>query len=64
MFEDGDGFDVVLGNPPWEVVQPEDLKFFGIHNPDIANLPGATRKSAIAALPKTDPPGSWALVRP
>ena len=56
VFEDGDGFDVVLGNPPWEVVRPEERKFFGIYEPDIANLAGATRKRAIAVLPQDNPP--------
>ena len=56
VFEDGNGFDVVLGNPPWEVVRPEERKFFGIYEPDIANLAGATRKRAIAALPENNPP--------
>ena len=27
VFEAG-GFDVVLGNPPWEQIQPEEVKFF------------------------------------
>ena len=54
VFEGG-GFDVVLGNPPWELVQPEELKFFGVHDPEIAALPGARRKTAINALPQTNP---------
>ena len=54
VFEQG-GFDVVLGNPPWDQVQPEEVKFFGIHAPDIADLPGARRKAAISELPSNDP---------
>jgi hypothetical protein len=27
------GFDVVLGNPPWETMQPESLEFFSRHDP-------------------------------
>lgn len=27
------GFDVVLGNPPWETLQPESLEFFSRHDP-------------------------------
>ena len=32
VFECG-GFDVVLGNPPWERIklQPEEVSFFGTH---------------------------------
>ena len=55
VFENNGGFDVVLGNPPWELVQPEEVKFFGIHDPEIAALAGATRKSVINELPLTNP---------
>ena len=55
VFENNGGFDVVLGNPPWELVQPEEVKFFGIHDPEIAALAGATRKSVINDLPLTNP---------
>ena len=27
------GFDAVIGNPPWETVQPESLEFFSSHDP-------------------------------
>ncbi|WP_209308655.1 Eco57I restriction-modification methylase domain-containing protein [Sphingomonas corticis] len=49
MVERG-GFDVVLGNPPWEVVQLGEEEYFEARAPDIAALKGATRKRAIAAL--------------
>ncbi len=49
------GFDVVLGNPPWEQLQPEEIKFFGIHDPKIAELAGAQRKRAISKLPRNQP---------
>jgi len=44
------GFDVVLGNPPWEVVQLGEEEYFASRAPEIAALKGATRKRAIAAL--------------
>lgn len=44
------GFDVVLGNPPWEVVQLSEEEYFASRVPEIAALKGATRKRAIAAL--------------
>ncbi len=44
------GFDVILGNPPWEVSQFSDKEFFAIHAPSISGLPGAKRKQAIEAL--------------
>ena len=49
------GFDVVLGNRPWEQLQPEEIKFFGVHDRSIAALAGAQRKAAIDRLPKTKP---------
>ena len=44
------GFDVVLGNPPWEVMQLSEEEFFAQHMSDIAGLKGAARKRAIASL--------------
>ncbi len=44
------GFDVVLGNPPWEVIQLSEKEFFAALAPDIAALSGAKRKAAIAEL--------------
>jgi hypothetical protein len=49
------GFDAVLGNPPWEVMQLSDKEYFALGNPEIANLPGAKRKEAIERLAYTDP---------
>ncbi|SIT01985.1 Eco57I restriction-modification methylase domain-containing protein [Paracoccus saliphilus] len=49
------GFDVVLGNPPWEVMQLSDKEYFALRNPEIAELTGAKRKKAIEALAHTDP---------
>ena len=54
VFERG-GFDVVLGNPPWDQVQPEEVKFFDIHEPRIAEMVGARRKAAIDKLSETAP---------
>ncbi len=48
------GFDCVLGNPPWEKVQPEERQFFIVIRPDIALATGAERKKLIAALKQHD----------
>ncbi|MCP4688018.1 MAG: N-6 DNA methylase, partial [Desulfobacterales bacterium] len=48
------GFDVVLGNPPWEKLQTEALQFFATRDPEIARLKGAKRKKAINDLKTTD----------
>jgi len=49
------GFDVVLGNPPWERVKLQELEFFAQRDPDLAKMPGARRKAAIVALRKGNP---------
>ncbi|ADH65163.1 hypothetical protein Mesil_3351 (plasmid) [Allomeiothermus silvanus DSM 9946] len=50
------GFDVVLGNPPWEVVQPEETKFFAGKHEKIAEAStGAERKRLIERLREDDP---------
>jgi hypothetical protein len=54
------GFDVVLGNPPWEKVKLQEQEFFAPRNEAIANAPhAAARKKLIAELPQTDP-AVWA----
>jgi len=56
------GFDVVLGNPPWEVLQLGEEEYFAARSPEIAALPGARRKAAIKALETTNP-ALWASYR-
>jgi hypothetical protein len=41
------GFDVVLGNPPWEVLEPKEEEFFREKDPEIASLPRSKRKEKI-----------------
>ncbi len=51
----GNGFDVVLGNPPWERVKLQEQEFFAQRDPAIADAPNAaSRKRAIAALKDTN----------
>lgn len=52
---DEPGFDCVLGNPPWEQLQPEEQKFFFSVKPEIADLPGVKRKNAIKNLEQENP---------
>ena len=54
IMQDG-GFDVVLGNPPWEVSQLAEEEYFAVRAPSIASLAGATRKRAILNLKKKNP---------
>ena len=50
------GFDVVLGNPPWERVKLQEQEFFAKREPAIAKARNAAeRKRHIAALPITNP---------
>lgn len=43
VFEQG-GFDVMLGNPPWEKLQAEEEEFFKSKNDEIANDKNAGRR--------------------
>lgn len=53
------GFDVVLGNPPWEKVKLSEKEFFAARAPELASLAGAKRKAAIQSL-RADDPELWA----
>lgn len=50
------GFDVVLGNPPWERIKLQEKEWFATRHPDIASAPNAsTRRKLIDALKQSDP---------
>lgn len=49
------GFDVVVGNPPWEEVTIEELAFYARHRPGIRALPASARESAVADLTSKRP---------
>jgi len=50
------GFDVVLGNPPWERVKLQEKEWFAARRPDITAAPNtAARGRMIAALEAEDP---------
>lgn len=49
------GFDIVVGNPPWDVIQLGEEEYFAQRKPEIALLAGAKRKKAIQEL-KADHP--------
>jgi type I restriction-modification system DNA methylase subunit len=50
------GFDVILGNPPWERIKLQEEEFFAGRDAEIAGAPNAAaRKRLIAALPQTNP---------
>ena len=50
------GFDLILGNPPWERIKLQEEEFFANRDAEIASAPNAAaRKRRIAELPKTNP---------
>ena len=50
------GFDVVLGNPPWEQLELDEEEFFGARAPHIAEAPTkAARGKLIAKLANENP---------
>lgn len=58
IYATGGGFDIVLGNPPWEKVKLSEKEFFASRAPEIATLAGAKRKAAITKL-QLDQPLLW-----
>ena len=51
------GFDVVLGNPPWERIKLQEKEFFASRSPEIANAPNkAARQRLIDHLAREDAP--------
>lgn len=56
VFMKKQGFDCVLGNPPWERIKLQEKEFFAQRDQEIANaLNAAARKRLIAKLPETNP---------
>lgn len=53
------GFDLVVGNPPWDKVEFHEKEFFAARDTNIAEAAGANRKKLIAQLEVSDPP-LWA----
>ncbi|MGB8297282.1 MAG: SAM-dependent DNA methyltransferase, partial [Polyangia bacterium] len=57
------GFDVVLGNPPWERVKLQEKEWFASRRPDIADATNAShRKHMIEKLAVDDPTMSAAFL--
>jgi hypothetical protein len=50
-----DGFDVVLGNPPWERIKIQEKEWFATRRPEIANAANAAaRRKMIVELQTSD----------
>ncbi|MFS8923526.1 DUF559 domain-containing protein, partial [Synechococcus sp. B60.1] len=55
-WESEGGFDVILGNPPWERIKLQEEEFFASRDTAIARAANAaTRRRLIAALANTNP---------
>ena len=52
---DRQGFDAVVGNPPWEEVTVEELSFYGLHKPGLHGMTAKEQKVAIAELVEEHP---------
>ena len=49
------GFDIVLGNPPWERIKLQEQEFFASRDPEISAAPNAAaRQKMIKALEKAE----------
>ena len=56
LSEKKQGFDVVLGNPPWERIKLQESEWFAQRIPEIANAQNASeRKRMIATLKEENP---------
>ena len=53
------GFDVVLGNPPWERIKIQEKEWFSERRPDIAAAPNSAARKRIIESLKDDDPGLW-----
>ena len=52
------GFDVALGNPPWERIKLQEQEFFASRDAEIAQAPNAAARGKLIAALKSAPPGS------
>lgn len=52
------GFDVVLGNPPWERIKLQEQEFFAARNPEIANAPNKAARDRLIKSLAVAPDGS------
>lgn len=49
------GFDVLLGNPPWEKIKIEEHQWWGLRMPGLRGFPMAQRSTALVAFKEARP---------
>ncbi|MCY4332544.1 MAG: N-6 DNA methylase [Cyanobacteria bacterium MAG CAR1_bin_15] len=52
------GFDVVLGNPPWERIKLQEQEFFASRSDEIADAPNKAARNRLLKALATEPVGS------
>lgn len=52
---DASGFDVILGNPPWEKLKVEEHQWWGLRYPGLRGLPDKEKDEVIAGLRRDRP---------
>jgi hypothetical protein len=55
FLRDSPGFDVLLGNPPWEKVKVEEHQWWGLRFPGLRALPQKDKNAAIARYKRERP---------
>ncbi len=53
------GFDVVLGNPPWERIKLQEQEFFATRDPEVAEAPTAAQRKRLIQKLEKDSPALW-----
>lgn len=54
------GFDVLIGNPPWERMKLQEREFFSLAAPDIASAVSAADRRKLISRIETERPELWA----
>lgn len=57
------GFDVVLGNPPWDRIKLQEKEFFAERHPEIAEAPNAAARGKLIKALETSDPALFAAFR-
>jgi hypothetical protein len=55
FLRDGPGFDVILGNPPWEKLHVEEHQWWGLRLPGLRSMPTKQRDATLAAFRASRP---------